>query len=376
MSFSTSISDRPRSTPTRTASTRRGSGGARARRYLLRLGVLAAGVLAATAALVWTVDPYDALGRNRVGIYAESERQAKPVMMRAVAPDTVLIGTSKPAYIDPATVGPRAFNAAFAAAMPEEIVNFLRSHVAPGTRVIVALDSFMMNAQAYPLSPDTFSETPSRFATLSYLFALRPAVAAVEAVASRALGKPPLLTSRGQRDPAERMARHDAMTTADYGPWLEYLRTHQYADFRYSAERVEALRALKEVARERDLTLHVFVDPLSTPVREMIATLPAAEDVARFHRDVMAALPGTVDMTALPEFADPDLYFRFDPFHYLPETGARILKEVLSRPPVHAADPPAPFGVVRDDDYPRAASGLTLKHATHSPQDSTREAAQ
>lgn len=338
-----------------------------------------------SALLVWSVDPYGALGHNSMGIYAESERQAKPAMLRAAAPKTILIGSSKVSYIDPGVLGPRAFNASFAAAMPEEIVNFLHHHVPRGSRVVIGLDSFMMNTLAYPLAPQTFAEEVSVFENLSYLFGLRPAGAAVMAAASHAMGASPALLPGGQRNPAERMARHNAMTGYDHAYWLNHVRTQYFTNFAYAPERVEALHTLRRMAEERDLTLHVFINPLSQPVRAVIDALPTAKDVQRFRADVQAALPGAVDLSMDPALADPALYFRFDPFHYLPSTGAKVLRKVMARPPVATTQEPqiiqAPLGVVRGDDYPARGLGLTLNSAdavaeAARPQDSKIEADQ
>ncbi len=343
-------------------------------------------VLTLCGGLVWAVDPYGALGRNSIGIYAESERQAKPAMLRAAAPTTVLIGSSKVSYIDPGVLGPRTFNASFAAAMPEEIVNFLRHHVPRGSRVVVGLDSFMMNTLAYPLAPETFSEEVSLFEDVTYLFGLRPAGAAVMAVASHAMDAPPALLPDGQRNTADRMARHNAMTGFDHAYWLNHVRTRYFTDFAYAPERVEALHDLRRVAEERDFTLHVFINPVSQPVRAVIDSLPAVKHVRRFQEDVRTALPGAVDLSRDPDFADPALYFRFDPFHYLPSTGADVLRKVMAQPPVATTQEPAvveaPLGVVRGDDYPAQVFGLNLNNAdvvadkTARPQDSKAEAVQ
>lgn len=342
-------------------------------------------ILMLTALLVWMVDPYGALGHNSIGIYAESERQAKPAMLHASGSRTILIGSSKVSYIDPGVLGPTAFNAAFSAAMPEEIVNFLRHHVPRGSLVVIGLDSFMMNTHAYPLAPDTFAEVPSITDTLSYLFGLRPAWAAVTALTSHAIGTPPALLPHGQRNAIGQIERHNAMTGFDHAHWLNHVRTQYFSDFVYAPERATALHEMRQVAKERNLTLHVFINPLSEPVRTVIASLPAAEDVQRFRADVRQALPGAVDLSMDPDFADPALYFRFDPFHYLPATGADALRKVMAQPPVATTQEPpvaeAPLGVVRGDDYPAHVLGLTLNNAdavaeTARPQDSKAEAVQ
>lgn len=335
--------------------------------YLLLLGGLAALFVGFGGLLVWTVDPYGALGRNSIGIYAESERQAKPGMLLASGAHTVLIGSSKVAYIDPSPLGGTAFNASFSAAMPEEIVNFLTRYVTPGSTVVIGLDPFMMNAHAYPLAPATFGTEPGPWDTLGYVFGLRPAWAAVDTMRQSIQGLPPALKANGQRDPTLRLARHATMEGRDDDAWLIYLRTHQYADFDYSTERVAAFGEILTIARERNLTLFTFINPLSDPVRALLSGLPARKDVERFRSDARKALPGIVDLSMAPGWGEPDLYFRFDPFHYLPDTGARILRTVMGRPPVYQppANPPS-FGVVRGDSYPEAPAGLTLNPALHS----------
>src|SRR5262245_59355810 len=109
--------------------------------------------LATAAALVtliattnWRVDPFNRLGRNQLGVYSSSERDAKPKMIREYTHDGLIIGSSRITYIDPLLVRRYTlFNAGFSSAMPEEILNFLHVFAIDQKLVILGLDFLMFN---------------------------------------------------------------------------------------------------------------------------------------------------------------------------------------------------------------------------------------
>jgi hypothetical protein len=57
-------------------------------------------LLACAAALNWWVDPFDKLGRNQIGVYSSSERDAKPQMIIRYPHDGIILGTSRMTYVD------------------------------------------------------------------------------------------------------------------------------------------------------------------------------------------------------------------------------------------------------------------------------------
>src|SRR5688572_18603577 len=62
--------------------------------------------------LNWWIDPFNRLGRNWIGVYSASERDAKIAMIEARSPAGVILGSSKTTYIPPAALDrPGFFNA-------------------------------------------------------------------------------------------------------------------------------------------------------------------------------------------------------------------------------------------------------------------------
>jgi len=302
--------------------------------YARALFLTAATVLGATMAINAWVDPFDQLGNNKIGVYADMEREAKSARLRRGHYQGVIMGSSKPTYIDPLALDrPGFFNAAFALAMPEELLAFAETFVQPGQAVVLGLDLYMFNENAFPLQEAAFEAEPSTFELVKYLMSGSVLIYSIRDYLQHLKGVPPRLAPLGNLTAVRRLERHHAMTERVDGPVLGMLSTVHYRNFRYSTARLDTLRELETLLEERGVPLLVFINPLSRTVLDHLAGLPAAPMLDRLRHDLRLIFPDLADLSE-GRWSAPENFLRFDPLHYLPEVGAAFLnEEVLPRLP-------------------------------------------
>ena len=309
------------------------------RRRTVRAGLLAtlaafSLVLGLATSAIVLVDPFDKLGRNQIGIYAARERETKLSWIRRREHQGLLLGSSKTTYIDPLRLdAPGMFNASFPLALPEELLAFVDQHVHDEDFVLIGLDLYMMNEREFPVRPVELSDGSGLVETARYLISGQVLLYALRDYWRHLQGRTPRLAEAGNVHFESRLARHESMTTVDNGPALTMLSSFHFANFEYSASRVGMLERLRDILEQRRIPYAVFINPLSAPVLDLLERIPAKAAAERFRDDVRRIFPDAADLMR-SRWSNPEGYFRFDPYHYLPEVGARFInEEVLPRLP-------------------------------------------
>ncbi len=300
-------------------------------------------LLALAAALNWEVDPFDKLGRNQIGVYNSSEIDAKPHMLVRYPHDGLILGTSRMTYVDPTTIkGHRFFNAAFSAATPEEILDFLQLYAFDQRLVVLGLDFLMFNESYLPLDPNPFKSavSPQTFAkpltyaefndlrdyVLSWNVTWNSAKALVESLFGV---NPPFLMPAGNRNARRKLAEDARLTAADDGEAIEYWRTHTLHDFHYSQARIAALAQIKQLLRDRHIPLIVLITPDNASFIRLIHELGLYPEYLTFREDVRGVFPNAFDFSE-SRWSGIDYRFKNDTGHFLPSAGAEMMAEVLA----------------------------------------------
>ena len=197
-------------------------------------------VIGGSAVTNWLVDPFGKLGRNEIGIYSSSERDAKPQMIHVYPHGGIVVGSSRVTYIDPSSIDRnRLFNAGFSEAMPLE---FLKLFAVKQRLVVVALDFTMFNERNYPVRKDAFAgiapitppdDTARSLPTYKEIRSLREYLISRDVLVSTIktlvagvwIGrKTPFLGPAGNRNAREAAAKNARMRELDYGATLEHWR--------------------------------------------------------------------------------------------------------------------------------------------------------
>jgi hypothetical protein len=306
-------------------------------------------VVGAIGSFNLVVDPFNRLGLNRTGVYASTERDAKPHMITWYPHNAVLLGSSKMAYVDPERIDSseyRFFNAALSAGLPEEMLNFVELYVREEKLVVLEVDLFMMNEAwgAFTRRADTFkrgSVGEELVRLMDYLFSWRIALKSFEALQ---LARDPqgvtFLQPSGVRNAGPDLKVSNALSAPDYTRPLQILEAATYGNFTYSEQRLGDLRQIRGVLERRGIQYVVIVPPTNRQVLELIERLPKARSaLARFRIDVKDIFPRVIDYSD-SRFSADEYYFRQDPFHFLPDTGAEVLTDALARNRAGAARKP------------------------------------
>jgi hypothetical protein len=317
------------------------------RRWFTLAVATALTMVTACAWINWTVDPFDRIGLNKWGVYSSAETTAKPQLIRTYAHDGLIMGSSRVTYINPQEIeGYWLFNAGFSAAMPEEILSFLRLFGVDQKLVVIGLDFFMFNEREYPLRLQTFdfvatldSEQSRRDgetlikdwrALRDYLISRDVLASSIRtAILRMAPGTPqPYLEPAGNRNAAKAFARDAQAKQLEYDDTLNYWRLHTLYQFQYSLARVEILRDIRRFLDQRHIPYLVFINPENTYLMDLIKEVGLYQVDLRFRRDVAEIFENAVDLSE-SHWAETKNYFRADPGHYYPKIGAKMLNEMI-----------------------------------------------
>lgn len=300
------------------------------RRFALVLLGCFALLMAANAALVYWVDPYDLFGRNWTGRHRFPDRETKPYLARSPEHRLLVLGSSKLMSLDTdrLCVG-KGFNASLPGSTPEEMLAILHHALAGKELVLIGLDFFMFNEREWPLRPDEQIRMSMIARRLTYLFSRDAAEAALTSLRRYAAGAEPRYRPNGATNNSGQLRRHEQMPAPDFDRALAFIEANYYSDFRFSEARLEALREIKALLEAQGVAYRVFVNPLSDSVLALLERLPARRDFARFRRELRAIFPGLIDAATGTRFSADDQHYHFDPYHLRPEPTLRFVNEIV-----------------------------------------------
>lgn len=295
-------------------------------KYITLTAAIAFALFTALAAINYTIDPLSYLRANLAYAYHSNERELKSMMVDSGTYDGLLIGTSKITYINPADLKFRGkiLNAAFSGAMPEEILYFLEEKNPKVKWIGLGLDPFVFNESAFPFNERKenlkyFSKSPLQI--LTYLLSLDTGMYSLGGIARRAIGKSPLYHATGARNATLREKLYENREDASTEKTLETIRAVHFGNYRLSERRIRILQDIQLWADRNNVRLIVWLDPVQQDVAAIIHNQMGAD-----RRILTAALRRSfhtfIDLS--DSFPKSSHYFKKDPFHYRPETGAEF----------------------------------------------------
>jgi hypothetical protein len=306
---------------------------------LLTLGL--AGALAGGLALLnYVVDPYNAFGNNRLGVYISADRECKSTYVRSYPHNALLLGNSRMAVIPPSRLnGFRFFNGAFAGATCEEVYYFAYHYAKKEELVILGVDLGMGDPSAPELKGDIFA--PLGFnSVLSNLFNLQTVEYSFRTIFTHLGGTPSPMTPDGAFDMGGWIKNVDKEDPA-YRNWqMERMKRGWEGFDDPSRGRLSYYVKLAECLRQRGITCVVVVPPMHEELARHLQASRAREAFEGWRRQMQSIFTNVVDLSFSDYGADKSFY-RADPAHFKPEVGARMLNaevipvalQVLGRPP-------------------------------------------
>jgi hypothetical protein len=303
--------------------------------YLVGFFTTAVLILTAVIAVNIVVDPYDVWGTNRVGVYTRGgERTMKWRRVEEHANDVVLLGSSRMAHVDPAlTPAVPMFNAAFSAAMPEEMLSFIRNRVGRERLLVIGLDFFMFNSAIYPWIANPLFDRPAAQILLDHTLSWRVLVESIRTLEAARRGEPVALKANGARNGVEKNdlqlsgAENDATRAYDFS--IDWAGRNAFRNFVYDERRIDIVRTLKSELDRRGQPYTVMLMPENKDVVERVLKPTGAEEIrSRWRADMREIFPDIFDFS--DTYSDRSNYYRFDAYHFTPAVGAEMISRILA----------------------------------------------
>lgn len=285
------------------------------------------------------VDPFERFIADPEHFTVNRERWAKPWLVKVYPHNALLVGTSKLAHVNPDDIDTgdlHFFNASVAGGTPEEMYTYLDRFSHDDKLVIISYDLMAMSESIWAWQPHDWQQpawlTVSNFdyilgsesfsLSLNYLIYGRPPSSAVN--------------RNGSRDVTHDLARSEAMPAVDFAAALKQIYGAAYADFRYSARRAETFERTARLLQQRGIPYIVLISPENRQVLDLIRSSGKQWALDRFRVDVKHAFPEALDYSD-SWVSDDRNFFKFDPMHYLPAVGAKMIREAMHKY-LHAAN--------------------------------------
>jgi hypothetical protein len=295
------------------------------RKFLKRFGWIVAGILLLTVSINLFVDPWDRFGLNRLGVYISASREFKLTEAARFPHDALLLGNSRAAMLPVAQLdGAKFFNAAFEGANLVEFRLFLERNLHGQKLVLLNLDPFTLGSESDRVPTEAFDRLGPRVLG-NYLASLKALEYSAKTVASRVAGKHGSYLPDGTTASEEWKAQRDV----DDEPWQRSQRKTQVerlAAFRFNPRRIEELRKIAAIVRERGATLVPYLSPVEEDILPGLETGTAAVEWSNAVKAVRSVFPEVVDLTH-SELSARTNFYKTDPVHFYPEVGIRFLNE-------------------------------------------------
>jgi hypothetical protein len=309
--------------------------GVQLRKFVIAFVAILVAMTGARWAVVFFVDPLARFNIDMDNITLFREREGKPWLIKLYPHNAILLGTSKLAYVNPDDIDTpdlKFFNSSFAGALPEEMYTFLKHFVPDSKLVVLSFDIIPMNENTWAMRREgNWQSPPFKIAVVNwfdYLNNNREALLLALEYTWKGKPNPGTLHRNGARNIPHEISRSEAMSAPAFTGPLAILRGAAFRDFKYSAQRIDYLVKIKALLDERRIPHLVLISPENRQMLDMIKASGNQWALDRFRSDVHRVFPGTIDYSNSWVSADEN-FLKFDPLHYLPDVGARMIREAL-----------------------------------------------
>jgi|TARA_Y100000294_G_scaffold89767_1_gene83710 hypothetical protein len=291
--------------------------------YLFFVGIF----LALITVLNWTVDPYNEIGNNRIGLYCSCERQAKNKIV-SFPHNAILIGSSKTNKVNPDDLCKYKFyNASFRGSTPEEMFFYLKKYAIKEKLVVIGLDFYMFNERQYPLANINKWSTHS-FSIHEYLLSYNVFRDSLTSIGKWFLSVPTMIKENGQINTYYKDRENEVFNDFVYNKWIQGLKNDIYHDFVFSKARMDYLKRTKIMLESRNIKHIVFINPLNKDVYSVLQALDSFRIFVEWKNELKNIFRDLKDLS-YGEYSAKELFYNNDPFHYKPDTGRTFINSLL-----------------------------------------------
>ena len=308
------------------------------------------------------VDPYNELGRNKIGLYYSTERQAKKEILK-YEHDAILIGSSRTRTTPPEKLlGYKFYNASFPLIVPEEIYYFLKKYVWKEKLVVIGLDFEMFNETVLPFREmDQWNDR--QFGLMEYVMGFNVFHDSIGSLYKKyVLKEGPLIAQDGHYvkqdivnaevagirnmfstakviDPQKGMINPKELqeiqeilggvVSPGYRGSMAFLASHHFRRFVFSKKRMDYLMRIKKSLDERGIKCIVFVGPYNEDVLAMMQRKGYMEMFEEWKKELRSIFVNFYDESCC-QYSGRSNFGATDPQHYRPEVGVEFLNKILN----------------------------------------------
>lgn len=273
--------------------------------------------------LNYVVDPYDLLGRNRLGVYVAADRESRPAVVNRFSHDAALMGTSKAAMVDTGQLaGFKFLSATFGGATVEELYFFALNYLMDLRLVVLALDFSMFATDPPYIERDPF-ERRSATSYANYLLSFGTAEDSIQTISRFLRGKPKAFREDGSYITEKWFETKDVVNPAVLENAFDEER-EMYMKMHFSEQRMSKLKELRDLFLERGIPVAVVINPLHQRSVEILNASHMAGQQTEWKRRISDLFPLTVDLSD-SKYSAPSNFFASDPVHYKPAVGVEFM---------------------------------------------------
>jgi len=329
--------------------------------YLIVLGSTVSLYFIVAISTNWLIDPFNELGRNRIGLFFSTQRQAIQSIIK-MDHNALLLGSSRIQEIPASELKHYQFaNLAFPDAKAEEEYFLLKKYLRNEKLVIIGLDFYIFNDRQFPvLKMNDWSD--HLFGRLEYLTSFNVFKSSIIALYKWHMKQSPSMTKDEWEDnelystvqmskkavlgfnqstesgSISGEAKEACDTQGD--PILdEYYNQHSrdlygvlennhYRRFHFSNERMEYLKKIKQLLESHGTRYIVFFNPESDATHFLTKKTGNEELFFHWKELVRKIFPNVKDFSC-SGYSAKENYFPGDGFHYQPEVGVKIINSLL-----------------------------------------------
>ncbi len=283
------------------------------------------GCLAIVGGVNYWVDPYNEFGRNHIGLYFSSSRQAKTQITK-YPHDALLLGSSMVEYIDPADICCYQFyNASFYSAYPEEIFFYLQKYAHQERLVVIGFNFFMFNEHKDPLRQ--WTQWPDHFnPPMEYVFGYQVWQDSLTALNNFHKGLQPSYYPDGHRV-FQGLFHGEKFNQDLHDQIVAGIKSRDFYNFLFSEQRMDYVVRIKQLLQTRGIKTVYFINPLQEEVHRLINDLGLSVRYHQWRERMKQLLPDVVDLSE--SFLQEQYYTPNDIYHYRPEVGAFFINQML-----------------------------------------------
>ena len=296
--------------------------------YIKRLVLTVIVMFLVAGVFNYIVDPLNYIRANTKSYYS-SERNLKMRMASERNYNGLIIGSSKASYINTHKIGkPNSIlNASFSAALPEEILYFLKLRKSGEKWVAIGLDWYMFHKKEFPFKTSSTFNTTGDIA--KYLLSAKTVSYSVGTIYKFFLNRPYRYSVDGSRYVEKEQDCNSDMQTPQNGEYQKVMAMlrDRFSDFEISKRRLQILSEIERWGINNGVKIVWWINPYHQEVLKILKSYKN-HDIDVLPEMINNAVGKVVDLSE--RYPDKCNYWIDDPFHYRPDVGnAMFLDNVL-----------------------------------------------